>query len=574
MNHQGHVYDCLVVGAGPGGLVTCKELVYEQMLDNVLVLERGQDIGGVFNAQNRYEGLTLTSSCAFSMFSDFPPDGMEKEGPDRRQSLGGFWTAEEVVEYWRRYSKHYGVWEKIRFGRRVERVKWVHKKGSEGCWRVWYSDDALGGVAWTRRIVMATGGNQIPKYPEWALKGLQGGGDWEEKKEEGLGRGGRRISVRHSSEFKGAEEDGYAGKRVLIVGGGESASDIALAVARVAESVTVNIRSSTGWVIPRKRGDMAADIATHRGLYWLPRSYGAELGQQLISSEVHRTESVAGKGTHDTRVSEAIVYLNGLVSNKNRVWGTYGTKTASLPEAMVRYGCRVVVGEICRYDERKGVFEVEGGDNIAATDVDVIICCTGFKPSLPFPVEDEHPKGDSQTRIAPREMFRHMFDCRYGSSLAWVGYARPAIGSQFPIMEMQARYYALVAAGKLSLPSLDEMKKDIVLWKKCNEEQFGLHATSIPTLVDYLHYMDGMASLVECQPPLMHLLLTQPMLWYRIVYGPIQASQYRFVGPGKKPALATAILKDMPVAPVTSPVVQAGLKGSLRWFFSRSFFSS
>ncbi len=39
--------DCIVIGAGPGGLVCTKELL-EQGLSDVVCLEQASDVGGVF----------------------------------------------------------------------------------------------------------------------------------------------------------------------------------------------------------------------------------------------------------------------------------------------------------------------------------------------------------------------------------------------------------------------------------------------------------------------------------------------------------------------------------------------
>ena len=62
------MWDCIVIGAGPAGIVTTKELL-EQGITNVVCLEQAEDIGGVY--RHAYDSLVLTTSCAFSMFSDF-----------------------------------------------------------------------------------------------------------------------------------------------------------------------------------------------------------------------------------------------------------------------------------------------------------------------------------------------------------------------------------------------------------------------------------------------------------------------------------------------------------------------
>jgi dimethylaniline monooxygenase (N-oxide forming) len=81
------IYDCIIIGAGPGGLVATKELL-EQGLEHIVCLEKSDRIGGVFSSS--YDSLVLTSSCTFSMFSDFwIGDGKQHE----------FWTKAEVLDY-------------------------------------------------------------------------------------------------------------------------------------------------------------------------------------------------------------------------------------------------------------------------------------------------------------------------------------------------------------------------------------------------------------------------------------------------------------------------------------------
>ena len=76
---------CIVVGAGPGGIVATKELL-EKGFDDVLCLEQSDTLGGVF--AKGYDNLLLTSSVTFSMFSDF----WVGDGNDHH-----FWTKDEAV---------------------------------------------------------------------------------------------------------------------------------------------------------------------------------------------------------------------------------------------------------------------------------------------------------------------------------------------------------------------------------------------------------------------------------------------------------------------------------------------
>lgn len=93
MESSDNIYECIVVGAGPGGIVATKELL-ENGFDNVLCLEQSGGIGGVF--AKGYDNLELTSSATFSMFSDF----LNKPGEENH-----FWSKEEAVSYWKRTSR-------------------------------------------------------------------------------------------------------------------------------------------------------------------------------------------------------------------------------------------------------------------------------------------------------------------------------------------------------------------------------------------------------------------------------------------------------------------------------------
>ncbi|MGB3514625.1 MAG: NAD(P)/FAD-dependent oxidoreductase, partial [Microcoleaceae cyanobacterium] len=371
--------DCIVIGAGPGGLVTTKELL-EQGVREIVCLEQAEDLGGVF--ANAYDSLRLTSSCTYSMFSDFwMGDGNQHK----------FWTKQEAVDYWKRYAKHFGVLDKIRFNSKVVAVTSLDDEG-------WQVQLASGETLLSKRVVLAIGNNSIRNYPQW--KDLL-----------------TEVEFSHSQEYRNA--NCFAGKNVLVVGGGESASDIALEISRVAKNCWVSLRNSAGWILPRKRGERAADIATHRGLYGLPREYGYTLSKLISRLELNKNDPV-----HDT-----VVQLNQKIKSKNGVWGTYGTKTFALPKAIVYHGCKVV-GEILRVED--GGRKLIAAEGEILDNIDVVVFCTGYKNYLSF-LPDELRETD------PRSLYKHMFHSKYQDKIVWIGWARPSFGSQFPIMEMQAR---------------------------------------------------------------------------------------------------------------------------------------
>ena len=498
MKSSDKIYDCIVVGAGPGGIVATKELL-ESGISDVLCLEKSDAIGGVFS--KGYDNLQLTSSATFSMFSDF----LNKEGEENH-----FWSKEEAVSYWTRYADHFGVTRHIQFNTQVVDVEEM----KDGSWIVKTDSDQI----ITQRIVLATGNNSVENYPDWAETLTQ-------------------VEYSHSKNYKNASQ--YAGKRVLVVGGGESASDIALEISQVADQCWISLRESAGWVVPRKRGKYATDISTHRGVWDLPRHYGEYFTRRSIEIEKSKNDPLY----------DAVAMLNSRITDPKGIWSTYGTKTIALAEAIAYHNCKVV-GEISEVAD--GGRNLVDADGLQLEDVDAVVFSTGY-------INITHFMPNHYRHCDPRQLYKHMIHPEVGTSLCWIGVARPGFGSQFPIMEMQARYYALLCSGEMALPDPDSMAKSIKEDFERNVDQFGNNAKRIRSLVDYFRYMDGLAEVIGCKPPLKEYFVRYPLIWLTIMYGPTQATQYRLVGPGSKKKEAHKILKKLPVSKFNN-VVKIGLR--------------
>ena len=501
------MHNVIIIGAGPGGIVATKELL-EAGIDDVVCLEKSDRLGGVFS--NTYDNLVLTSSVTFSMFSDY----WVGEGKGHH-----FWTKDEAVQYWSDYADHYKVSDRIRFNSTVVSVE---EKEDEN-WQIQLEN---GDVLECSKLVLAIGNNSQPRYPNWSKKL-------------------NNISFDHSSFYRNA--DSYKNKRVLIVGGGESGSDVAYEIAGVAKESWVSLRESTGWIVPRKRGDHAADVSTHRGIWDLPREFGSRLSPFVLKLE---------RGREDP-VFDALADLNDRVKAFRGIWGIYGTKTLALPKAIAHHGCQVVE-DIVDVDDESRTLTCSDGRKLE--NVDAVVFCTGYHNEVTF-----MPEGLQS--CDPRTMYKHMFHPDMGDKLAWIGWARPGFGSQFPIMEMQSRYLGLIWSGKKKLPETDEMQRTIQADLANYVKQFEGNATRIRSLIDYHGYMNQMAKIIGCFPPLMTYFFTKPRLWLHLMYGPTQATQFRLRGPGKKVKLAQEIIRKLPVS-TFNHIVKAGIRGRLIYALS------
>ena len=199
----------VVIGGGQSGLAAARALRATGM--DPVVLEAG--VRPVGSWPRYYDSLTLFSPARYSALPGmaFPGD------PDR------YPRRDEVIDYLARYAASMDV--EIRTGRRVERVD---ADGSGFLVRL-----ADGAELHARAVVAATGGFGRPHRP--ALPGLD------------------RFTgtVIHAAQYR--RPDPYAGQRIVVVGAGNSAVQIAVELAEHAQ-VTLATRAPIRFVAQRPLG--------------------------------------------------------------------------------------------------------------------------------------------------------------------------------------------------------------------------------------------------------------------------------------------------------------------------------
>jgi cation diffusion facilitator CzcD-associated flavoprotein CzcO len=205
----------VVVGAGPAGLAAAAMLRRAGV--EVLVAERGDRLGASWRRHYRCLRLHTVRSL-----SSLP-------GAALPRSYGRWVAGTDFLDYLERYAASERL--EVMTSTEVRRVdvdgdRFVLATGSEP-------------IA-ASAVVIATGYNHQPVVPEWAAGGL-----------------GERLV--HSSSYRDAGP--YAGKSVLVVGAGNSGSDIALDLARGgAREVWLSVRSAPG-LVPRQALGLPAQVA-------------------------------------------------------------------------------------------------------------------------------------------------------------------------------------------------------------------------------------------------------------------------------------------------------------------------
>ena len=180
-----------VIGAGAGGLCAAKNLLARGI--EVTIFEIGSKIGGLWVYENdsgmspAYRSLHINSEARVSSFGDFPLPEDEGLYPDHR----------EMHRYFERYAAHFDLTRRIRFNSRVTAIEPLDGR---------FTLRLEGGAAEVfDGVVVATGHQSVPRHPP-EVAAFTG---------EYLHAHGYRVP------------EPFAGKRVLVIGPGNSGVDIA-----------------------------------------------------------------------------------------------------------------------------------------------------------------------------------------------------------------------------------------------------------------------------------------------------------------------------------------------------------
>ncbi len=465
-----------VIGAGWSGMYATKWLAQAGL--DVRTFERKGHLGGLWkydtDAPSTVSDETFASSSNFYLHaSDFPID------------TSPFPTHQQIFQFLNDYADRFNLRDYISFNTSIRSVK---KQGDT--WVVTgVSEDGEFSEEFDA-VVVSSGFNGTPQNFQARYQGFSG-------------------EIMHSSTYKHTDDEAVAKhKRIVVVGLGESAADIAHECARI-RSKDVYLSGSTQWFAGRfMAGDFAADTLMAPGVRTLmARTMDLEYrGRQLIQRVVHLIWGDQGSGVKEWQVD--VPWLHGFV-----------TKSRAAVEDVHR-GNLVPKSRIVSCSGRTITFE--DGSTVEA---DLIIDCTGFQPSFPF----------LDKKFCFTKLYNLVFD-REDPTLSFTGTARPVLGSIPGLAEMQARWVASVYSGRASLPEHEEQEIETFYSRRAHKKRF-FTAEKRPNLVDHSFYADGIARRLAIDVPWLRTLLTMPHKLQMLLLAPWMAFKYELRGPRYRQAL-------------------------------------
>lgn len=387
-----------LIGAGPSGLAGARCLQKHGIAFQGF--EAHGDVGGLWNIQNPrstvYESAHLISSKRMTEFLEFPMPEHAADYPSHR----------ELLDYFRAFAEHFGLAQHYRFHTRVLKVEPV-SDAPDTLWRVTtQTGDAAAETAIYKGVVIANGTLAEPNRPR--LEGAFSGEVW------------------HTAQYKSATQ--LTGKRVLIVGAGNSGCDIAVDAVHHAKSIDISVRRGYYFVPKYVFGKPADSVGGRITLPpWLKQRVDSTILKWFTGDPVR-----FGFPRPDYRMYESHPVVNSLILYH------------------IGHGDVGVRADIARLDGHTVHFK-DGRSG----EYDLILTATGYKLHFPF---IDHALLNWQG-MAPR-LYLNIFAPRFhrlavlgmveASGLGWQG--------RYEQAELVARYFQALDAGTSQATALTNAK--------------------------------------------------------------------------------------------------------------------
>jgi thioredoxin reductase len=309
--------DAIIIGAGPAGLAAAACLKARGF--DAVILEKANSVGSVW--RRHYDRLHLHTDRSRSGLPGMP---IPKE-------YGRYPSRAQVVTYLEAYAATHGL--KPIFNTKVSALR---REGD--LWRA----EAAAETRVAPVAVVATGLADFPHSPSWPGLETFGG------------------PIVHSSAYRNPAP--YAGKRVLVVGYGNSGAEIALDLAQAGVPVAVSVRSPIN-VIPREILGVPI-LAFGLAGRLLPPHAADKLNAPILRLATGDVEKLGF-----TRSSKGP--LQTIAEDGHPPLIDIGTLAA------VRDGRIVIRGDVARFEPGAVVFK-----DARSESFDAVILATGFRPDL------------------------------------------------------------------------------------------------------------------------------------------------------------------------------------------------
>ena len=444
-----------IIGGGFSGIYALKYCIQEKL--DCILFEGSDSIGGrwKYNAESPgsiYKNTCSSSSLAFLHPVDYPFPDDTPEFP--HHSL--------IYEHLENYVEHFELTEHIKLSTYIEKIIKEDDK-----WKLFYIKNGQEIKEVFDKVIVCTGIHQVPFMPE------------EKIYENFIDP----YKIIHSHNFN-IRRDEIKDKKILIVGGGEAAHDIACDLAPNNNKLYMSIRNGR-WFQEQKQGEVLIDLVFNRFL----KNIWCNPIAHIISYMKEYLWGEGGSGIKVWKPNKS--YFNSFIT-KGREHLSWISKGRIEP-----------CGKIIDIEKNSIIFEDK------KVDVDYIILCTGYQNTHLIKLL---PNIKTETKN-----YKLIFNIN-DPSLSYCGFARPILTSLSSISELQAQLISKVYSNKIELP-----KKKLMLSDK---DSYIINNHRINYLINPYIYSDELADLIGCKPNLITLFFKDHILWRQLFFHPWSQFHY------------------------------------------------
>ncbi|MFN8162521.1 MAG: NAD(P)-binding domain-containing protein [Solirubrobacterales bacterium] len=402
-----------ILGAGSSGIVAAQVLDARGIPFDCF--EKGSEIGGNWRYENdngmssAYRSLHINTSRRVMAFKTLPMPDHYPDYPNHFQ----------MAAYFDEYVDHFGLREKIRF-----RTEVVAVEPADGEWEVTVQG-AEGGreTSRYRAVLVANGHHWDPRWPEPPFPGSEQ-------------FSGEQIHAHHYRE-----PDVLRGKRVLVLGIGNSATDIAVESSRIAEETFMAMRRGA-YILPKYMNGKPIDEASTPLVSRLPMSVQRFFSMRMLG------------------VAAGDMTAYGLPRPDHKLFEAHPTVSSELLPRL-GHGDIKVKPNIDRFTGGRTVRFADGTEE----EIDLVVYCTGYKMTFPFFDPEVFSAPDNRLPL-----YRRVVSVER-PGLFFVGFIQP-LGPIMPLAEAQSEWVADLLSGRAALPPPAAMRGEIAAEERKMSRRF------------------------------------------------------------------------------------------------------
>ena len=419
-----------IIGAGSSGIAACQVLQARGI--DFDCYEVGSEVGGNWRYLNdngmssAYRSLHINTSRQIMEYASFPMSDEYPTYPNHAQ----------IAHYFDTFVDHFGFRDRIRFRTTVTSV-------------------VRSGDGWD--VTVQPRDADAPQTHHYDAVLVANGHHWDARMPEPAFPGADTFTgvQMHSHDYK--TFTGFEDKRVLVLGIGNSACDIAVETSKVSERTFLAMRRGAH-IVPKYLFGIPTDHLTTSPLARSPFLWSRRLGLSVL---LHLTRG---------RITKY-----GLPEPDHKVLSAHPTISDDILTRL-GHGDITVKPNIERLDGDK-VYFTDG----TAEVIDIVVYCTGYKITFPFLDTTVVSAVDNEISL-----YHRVVDPDH-PGLYFIGLVQP-LGAIMPLAEAQSEWVADLLEGTATLPSEREMRREIADYHRTQAKRY-VRSKRHTIQVDFLDHL-------------------------------------------------------------------------------------